>query len=155
MITVELVAAEEADIEHVAAHLRDADRDECRAVGRDGDRAVQRAAAAAFETMAGRINGVPICLFGIGLPSLFGSVARPWMLGTDDVVDNPVVFVRHSKKVVAGWLVEYPFLENWVDERNHVSIAWLRWLGFTIDPAAPYGLRGEPFHRFWMRRPNV
>lgn len=151
MTTAELVVAEHSDIDHVAAHLREADRNECAALGRD-DRAVQRAALAAFETMAGRIDGVPICLFGIGLPSIIGSLARPWMLGTEAVVDNPIVFLKHSKRVVAGWIAEYPILENWVDERNHVSIAWLRWLGFTIDDAAPYGLRGEPFHRFSMRR---
>ncbi|WP_421707117.1 hypothetical protein [Algihabitans sp.] len=45
----------------------------------------------------------------------------------------------------------YDHLENWVDARNARSIRWLRWLGFTLEPAAPYGRFGRPFHRFWIR----
>jgi len=30
------------------------------------------------------------------------------------------------------------------------SIAWLRWLGFEVKDAEPYGWLGMPFHRFQM-----
>ena len=38
------------------------------------------------------------------------------------------------------------------DERNHVAKAWLHWLGFRLEEAAPYGALGLNFHRFHMER---
>lgn len=49
----------------------------------------------------------------------------------------------------------FALLTNYVDARNAVSIRWLRWLGFEIEPAAPFGIHGLPFHRFSMRVNHV
>lgn len=152
MIPVDIAPATPADVEHVALNLRAADRDECEALGHYGPDSVRIAVKHAFETDAGRIDGETICLFGLGLPLIFGHIARPWMLGTDGIEDHPIIFLKHSRGVISRWFERYPVLENWIDARNHVSIAWLKWLSFTIDEAAPYGPKGLPFHRFSMRR---
>ena len=47
-------------------------------------------------------------------------------------------------------LAVFPRLMNVVDVRNGTSIAWLRRAGFTIHPATPVGVKGEPFHLFTM-----
>ncbi|EJZ4246706.1 hypothetical protein OIA80_002500, partial [Escherichia coli] len=54
--------------------------------------------------------------------------------------------------VLQQMLAVYPRLENYVDERNHVAKAWLHWLGFRLEEAAPYGALGLNFHRFHMER---
>jgi RimJ/RimL family protein N-acetyltransferase len=40
-------------------------------------------------------------------------------------------------------------LENYVHAENKASVRWLKWLGFTMDEAAPYGPRGENFIHFY------
>ena len=45
-------------------------------------------------------------------------------------------------------LKTYRVLTNYADARNTTAIRWLRWLGFNILPAIPFGLDGLPFHPF-------
>ena len=61
-------------------------------------------------------------------------------------------FLRRCGKVVNAMLTVYPYLENYVDARNHTARIWLHWLGFTIDEPQPYGINNLPFHRFHMER---
>lgn len=69
----------------------------------------------------------------------------PWMLGTDDMAANKKTFMADSRRVAQQWFKQYPFLVNYVDCRNTVSIAWLKRLGFTMgrrcffsDPLVPF-----------------
>ena len=39
---------------------------------------------------------------------------------------------------------------NYVDARHTDAIRWLKWLGFTLHPATPYGPFDLPFHKFTM-----
>lgn len=76
----------------------------------------------------------------------------PRLVGTDDLERYQRTFLRRCRKVVAAMLSVYPYLENYVDARNHVAKAWLHWLGFRLEEAAPYGALGLNFHRFHMER---
>ena len=46
---------------------------------------------------------------------------------------------------------DYSLLINFVDARHGVAIRWLKWLGFKVFPAKPFGPDKLPFHRFEMR----
>ena len=61
-------------------------------------------------------------------------------------------FLRRNREYVRQMQAAFPTLRNMVDARNEVSIRWLRWLGFTIEPAIRWGAAGMPFHPFWMTR---
>lgn len=75
----------------------------------------------------------------------------PWLLGTDKVKELWRPFLRTCKQTLPSVLEKYPNLRNWCDARYERSLAWLRWLGFTVEPPVPYGMNGEPFCKFWIR----
>ena len=107
--------------------------------------------AASRETLAGRVDGVAICAFGVGQATLLSDVGIPWLLGTPEIRQHSRVFLRASKRWVEGQARRYTMLENFVDSRHTRAVKWLGWLGFSFDPVQPYGPDGVLFHRFYMR----
>jgi hypothetical protein len=154
MIRVDVVPAEPADVEHVAAHMRADDRYEAEAAtALDPGRALWLSATMSDEVWAGRVDGVAACLFGVGRQDPFTNTWRPWLIGTDAIDRAPLAFLRRNRAIVHGWGERFPLLENWVSARNRVSAAWLAWLGFVLDAPAPFGPYGVSFRRFEMRSP--
>ena len=155
MARVQLVRPEDADLRHLAQNLRAADRQELAAThGYDIDllQCLQTAVSASEEAfIAVTAYGEPIAVFGVAPVSLLGGIGCPWMLGTDTMDLYGRAVVTLSRQHVARWAQRYSLLFNYVDARNLRSIAWLKRTGFAILPAAPYGLSGEPFHRFERR----
>lgn len=90
-----------------------------------------------------------VAIFGI-ISS--GSTGLPWMLTTDVIETVWLPFARESRRIVRAMSKSYSLLTNHVDARNTVSIEWLKWCGFTMEDAKPYGIFGLPYHRFEMRR---
>ncbi len=100
-------------------------------------------------------NGKIVCMFGVGRVTLLSTTGIPWMLGSDLVESHSIPFLRRSLDYRDAMLDIYTVLKNYVDERNVLAIRWLRWLGFTIEPAEPFGVEQRPFHAFHQERPNV
>jgi len=90
----------------------------------------------------------------LGLLALFGYApvssthATLWLLGTNALNLRHGELARSGRVYIAQVLTLYPHLFNYVDTRNAPSKAYLRRLGFTLQPAAPFGHKGLPFHRF-------
>lgn len=143
--------ANKDDFRFVAANLCESDKQECAALGHIDKSFIYRAMLHAAEARVGLVDDVPLTVFGLGYPTVFSHVAHPWMLSTGKIREHRHTFLRESRNIVAGWRERYSVLENWVDARNTTSIAWLKWLGFTIDAAAPRGPQDLPFHRFELR----
>jgi hypothetical protein len=72
----------------------------------------------------------------------------PWLLATNDWSKHRRYILAVTPKCVAAFHSFYPKLTNYVDTRHTNSIRWLRWAGFDIHPAEPFGLFGMPFHKF-------
>lgn len=133
----------------VAAHARRADRAEFEASsGRSALQVVEDAMASAHRAWAGYADGEPVCVFGVSPWSWVAGVGVPWMVGTDRLDRAARALLRCSLPAVEVMHTSFPELVNYVDARNVRAIRWLRWLGFTIEPAAPHGIAGLPFHRF-------
>jgi GNAT superfamily N-acetyltransferase len=148
----QIIPASPAHAEALAPRMRAADVAEVYAAARHAPlEALTRSLAISTHAWCGIMDGEVACLFGVGMRSLLGGVGSPWMLGSDLIEQHGKAFLRRSRGVVAQMQAAYPELENWVDARNAVSIRWLRWLGFTLEPAAPFGPFDCPFHRFWKR----
>lgn len=149
---VQLRRPEAAYLRHIAHNLRTADARELQAVhGPDLDleQCLVTAVASSEEAhVAFTAKGEPFAVFGVAPVSLLGGQGCPWLLGTDVMRGYGRDIVVLSREHVARWGLRYPELFNYVDARNLRAIAWLRHTGFTIHPARPYGLAGEPFHRF-------
>jgi hypothetical protein len=143
-------------IEFIAEHMRAADVEEIWASGQFLPlRALRLAVLISEEALTGMADGVPICIFGVGRKSLLDTTGIPWLLGTDAIERHAKGFMQRNRTIIKAWRERYELLENWVDSRNTKSVAWLRWLGFTIQEASPYGAFGLPFHHFEMRRSDV
>lgn len=150
MSVVELREATAADAEYIIDHLRSADVEEIRAAYGDNvqDVAIE-SVTLADESYVGAYEGVPFALFGVGSVSFTSNTGTPWLIGTDEITKHSKQVLVVSRAMIKDWMTRYAKLENYVDARNTVSIRWLKWLGFTIDEAQPYGVAGLPFHRFW------
>lgn len=149
----QILPAKEAHIIHVAEHMREADRREVFASSGFGAESALRASFnASEECYVGLVDDVPVCIFGVVRASLLSRKGIPWMLGTPDLETHAMTLLRVSRRVMKAWKTRFDRLENHVDARNTKSIQWLRWLGFTIHDAKPYGVFGHPFHHFTYER---
>ena len=96
-----------------------------------------------------------IALYGVGRASLMSDTGMPWLLASDELDRIPRALLAISPSVVGQWRQHYPRLANHVSVHHHRSIRWLKWLGFTLHKAEPFGAFGHPFHPFEMRSPHV
>lgn len=95
-------------------------------------------------------NGQVLCIGGVGQMSLVSNWGAPWLLGVDDIKNHTRAFLRESKAYTDKIRQKYPLLLNFADARNTIALRWLKWLGFEIEPAQPFGIENMPFHRFTM-----
>ena len=138
---------------YIASHMRKADLEEVAAAsGRGPFAALRDSLKVASLSWTGMVNDVPACMFGVGVIDILGGIGSPWLLGTDLVERNAVAFLRRSKGCVEQMTGLFPYLYNYVDARNTLSIKWLRWLGFEMARApVPYGIWGMPFYCFSLQ----
>jgi len=107
------------------------------------------------KAWAGLVDGRPECIFGVSPLAVLGECGVPWMLGSEDLPDYAVPFLRRNRAYIASIIQDYRELSNYVDARNSMSIRWLKWLGFAIMPTETYGPFGLPFHKFVMTRDDT
>ena len=147
------LTAKHADI---IPRLRQADIDEIWAMeGMDPKLAVAYSIACADPGWAAELDGRTEAVFGIGPVGETldgGRIGRPWLVGSDEIAKHPITFYRMSRGIIGEMKTRYAMLENWVDARNKLSIRWLEWGGFHIEPAENTGYENIPFHRFWWAR---
>lgn len=153
MIKAQIVPATAEHIEAIIPLVRQADIDEFLATnGWSPRRVLETGLRTSTFCCAGLINGEVVTVFGVAPASMIGGSGIPWLVGTDALEKYQRTFLRRCGKVVNAMLTVYPYLENYVDARNHTARIWLNWLGFTIDEPQPYGIKNLPFHRFHMER---
>ena len=87
---------------------------------------------------AALIDDKPVAVFGVHNGLI-------WLVGTDDIAEYPVTFYKLSRKIFHSLKSGYDFLENWVHVHNRLSLRWLQWLGFHIEPAV------NDFHHVWFK----
>lgn len=149
---VEYDAPTASDIAIVAANMRHADRLEAEAMAAMGpEEALRRSVQLSHEAVVARVGGEPVCIYGLGVGSMLGGLARPWLMGTDVIDHHCMTFLRANRRQVRAWAARYD-LENYVDARHTKAIRWLGWLGFKLDKPEPFGPFGYQFHRFEMKK---
>lgn len=148
---IEIRDVEEGDIAVLVRNMRDHDIQEVNAATHMGIRnAVKTSVDLSSYSKTGLVNDELVCMWGVCPISLLSGSGSPWMLGTDLIKKKQRIFLRRSKPWLDDIRKDYRYLENFVDARNTLSIKWLKWLGFEMDEAEPYGIHGEPFHKFTM-----
>ncbi|MDD2709803.1 MAG: hypothetical protein PHV34_17610 [Verrucomicrobiae bacterium] len=152
-----IVPAEARDVLSLKGALRKSDRMEVEACsGQNPSRALEQSWERSEMSWAGRAkhNGEWSTwgILGVARLSMCSSTGVPWMLGSDEMNRNLLRIGRSSKYYVDVMLQHYSQLENYIDARQTRSIKWLKWCGFRVEPAHPFGVKGLPFHRFWKER---
>jgi hypothetical protein len=117
---------------------------------------LQISLAASLYAWTWLVEDVPACIFGVSAaPDNSGSnmndVGIPWLLSSGIVDRHWLPFLKHYRPFLEQMRADFPVLANWVDARYTAAIRWLRWMGFEILAAEPYGPFGLPHHRFELR----
>ena len=143
----------EADILHVARHMRAADVAECAACGyTDLEAVLREEVAISALCWAVHIDGEPAALFGVApLTGLLGETGVPWLLGTPLVTRHRRAFIRTSAAYIARMHAAFSHLLNFVHAENTQAVRWLRHAGFTVHAPEPFGPKGALFHCFEKR----
>lgn len=159
---VDLRPVAPADVDMLAARLRDQDRAELLALGYEPQWNADLIRESVLTSKMCHAIWSPtdefmgICGMRIATESLLGSASGvPWMLGTDAVPRFGAALNRTTRRYNAAMLELVPLLFNYVHQANTVSVAWLQRVGYKLGPAEPLGPHGAPFHRFEMHRPYV
>jgi len=127
-------------VDFIGYNLREADRLEVWLSDRLGPlEAVRQSWQASLDRECHAViddGDVPVALCGIAEGGVI------WMLCTDGLLAtaaNRRQFIREGKGWVDRCLQRYGPLRNWVYAKNMGSIRWLKSLGFTVHPPAPFG----------------
>lgn len=147
MITIVPATAEHAR----AIELRPGDRREIEVLGLTMSQAFEMSMARAVWAETYLLDGGVAALVGVSVQSILGGEGVPWLLTGTPVDRCKRDFLRLTRDGVARMQRQFPLLTNFVHAEYVQSVRWLRWLGFTIAPAQPFGARRALFHRATLR----
>jgi len=144
-----------ADVAELFAHIRPVDLQEIAATSSLPPlAALVNSVRLSTYAWSARINDQLLCVFGVAPVSVIAGVGAPWLIGTEamDVRRHRLIFARRCAAQLRRMQATFPTLRNYADARNQVTLRWLSWLGFEIQPAIVFGAQGRLFHPFELRR---
>lgn len=152
MLEYEIVTADNSHLLPLAADMREADRREVWASHRDKPyEALSRSLKASDRAWTALVGGRPVLIWGVARSGcLLSEKGSPWMLGTNELPQYWLEFLRQSRGWVEKMQKGYALLENYVHGANEISIRWLKWCGFQMAEEATVFNR-EIFYRFWRK----
>lgn len=134
--------------------LRREDSLECRMTGaRDDAEALRESLLVSTVALAWAPDGVPLAFAGIRdtTANEYGQrTGVVWLLTTDACRARALAFHCLARRFLdaCGWDV----LQNHVDASYGSALRWVKALGFTVAPPAPWGPFNHPFcHVEWRR----
>lgn len=146
---IRIKKAKQSDVKGLQGRLRQSDKNEILAgTGTDPDHAINLAYKHSEMAWTAKRRGKVIAMFGVARPSMMSDWGSPWMLGSDELDTVGIEIARQTRYYVDVMSKNFKHLENFVDARHTKSIRWLKWCGFTVDEAKPWGVAGLPFHKF-------
>lgn len=90
----------------------------------------------------------PVAMFGVvAVPGLKGHGVI-WLLASEGIYRMRWTFLKLSKKFIKHMQTLYPYLHNYIDPRNAVTVGWLVWCGADLGDPAPIGFKGEMLQHF-------
>jgi hypothetical protein len=148
LMKIQIVNAKAEHIEHIAANVREADKQEMKDYA---NMTPLQALEISFynskgEAWTGLVDDVPVTMFGVGKPNWI------WLIATKGL-DDPAIsrkFLINSKKYLKKILKRHPKIENYVSEMNERSIQWLSWLGAKFDEPEIMGPFNKKFIHFYI-----
>lgn len=152
MTVYKIVPAAEIHVVEILPNLREADRIEGEiATGLSAEEALLMSVRMSYEAIAAYADDRLVMLAGVAPISIASSIARPWLVGTDELPKHAFKLCKENRRYIRKWLTWFSYLENWVDSENEVAHKWLKWLGFELEEPVPWGNTGHFFIRFHQR----
>lgn len=120
-------------------------------MGRTPEQSVLYSIERSTHAWSGFADGEIGAVFGLGAASLVADDAMPWLIPTPLVRHHRIAFLRRSKTLISEALELYPMLSGHVESEFTDSIAWLRWLGFSVGEPKHVSSLGIDLRAFEMR----
>jgi hypothetical protein len=95
-------------------------------------------------------NAQAVAVLGIRPSYQFSDDGSPWLLGTEGLNKISKFFLKISNPIIEEMSRGFRTLSNYIDARYVKTVRWMKWLGFTIEEAEPFGELGLPFHNVHM-----
>ena len=157
---LEIRPAEGIDVVIIADSMRPADLREIKATGtEDPELALMNGmelSSPSCYTIT--MDDMPIAMFGTAPVELIPDFASIWMLGTSDIEECPISFLRLCKETLPRLISPYDMVFNIMDKRNDLHVKFVKWLGFTFIREKEFGPDRLPFYEFALinkRRSHV
>ena len=154
---VTIAYATEDDVEQIAPRVRECDRREIWALihKEPRDALLEMLREHDKNARACFLDGKVVALFGMideHTDSVTERAGILWMIGTDEIYENPDLFHEHTKRWLIRYRQRYDKISNWVDSRNTTAVEWIKSVGFEVAEPVPVGPDNVPFHYFVWRR---
>ena len=154
-MTYKVVPTELEHIEELSHTMRPADVRECWAANHYSPYdALKHSLYYTDRSFTGLYDNSVMCIWGVGKIAYLSKEGIPWMLTSNLVDTHYREFLRRGCGLIEDMKKEAVVLINMVDTRNRKSIRWLKWLGFEIHPAVPFGPDNMLFNPFIMENYN-
>ena len=145
---IRLIGASAAHVGRVAYRMREADRLELAAKGRDPKAALRLSLDGASWAMTALLDGVPHAMFGVTPLSLVEDRGMPWFLGSEEVYRHGRIMLATGHGIIDLMHKTFHRLENFVSADNDRAIRLLKRWGFTVEGEVMM-MGGVPFVQFW------
>jgi hypothetical protein len=134
-VTVTLVAADDEYIAQIVRHLRPRESARATAIGMAAFTALVRdEISRSVIAYAGLVDGRCGALWGVKTAELLAREGTMWLLGSTLIDQNPITFLRHSRRSVLALRGSFATLSACVVSDYRESRRWLLWLGFEVGP---------------------
>lgn len=151
-VDVQIAAYEPWHGDHIAANMRPSDRKEIYYLAAlTPPAAIKATAAMSAYGKTALVNGEPCVIWGVARRTFLSDVGVPWLLGTPLAEQYQFRFGRATRVYFEEAASRFPVMENYALAENRKTIRWLKWLGFDMEEAQPYGAFNAPFVRFGRR----
>lgn len=152
--TIELVDARLTHVGSIASRMREADRIECRALGRSPKDGLRIGLRASLHPLTVLIEGRPEAMMGVVPQSMIAGAGTIWMLGTDAIYSQGRALLRLGP-LVLGWMMQdFREVSNIVSTENARAIRFMVRMGFEVGgEVATHG--GVDFIPFLLRRSGI
>ncbi len=150
---IKIISSTLDDVFSLENHLRLADINEVKALGSTPRKSLLMGYIYSDECLSVWKDNKVIGMFGVSSFELPKGFATIWFLGSKEMTDIPVTFVKEGIKYTKEKLLKYDILLNYVDARNTDSLKWLRAIGMTLSSKTSFN--GYDFIQFYKVKKGV
>lgn len=129
---VEIVPAKIEHLIDLVERMRERERSAFEQLGENPEKVLTQELAKSIVSYTGLVDGKVAVVCGARSEGLLAADAYVWITCTDLVEQHPLVFLRHTRKVLAMLHQYFDTIHGLVLADFYVSVRWLEWLGFAV-----------------------